>query len=60
MPVFHQPIRTEHQPCSIAQSSGMKIPREFEKRWYDDAQKFFGKDAMKLNKKETREVFQGY
>ena len=32
MPVFHQPIRIEHQLCSIAQFGGPKIPREF-KKW---------------------------
>ena len=50
MPVSYQPIRIEQQLCSIAQFGGAKIPHEFKKRrCYDDAQKFFGKDAMKLN-----------
>ena len=60
MPVFHQPIRIEQQLCSVAQLSGTKILCEFKIRpCYDDAQKFSGKDATKLNKKEMSEVFQG-
>ena len=55
MPVFHQPIRIKQQLHSIAQFSGAKIPHEFKKqRCYDDAQKFFGKDATKLNIKRNK------
>ena len=55
MPVFHQPIRIEQELCSIAQFCGTKIPHEFKKqRCYDNAQKFFGKDATNLNIKRSK------
>ena len=50
MPVFYQPIIIEQQLCSIAQFDGAKTPRKLKnRRCYDNAQKYFGKDATKSN-----------
>ena len=58
MPVFHQPIRIEQQLGSIAQFGGTKIPDEFKKqRCYDDARKFFDKDATIGYKKKQAKCF---
>ena len=51
-------FKIEQHLCSIARFGGTKIPHKFKKRrCYDDAQKFFGKDATKLNIKINKRSF---